>query len=243
LELGFGHAAEIGSGFENSSLGDGPLWLQQHAWGGAKDGGHIPIGAMTFILKVIAEEDSNSDHRNSDQHPILDTNAENAEVLNKHMHGYFTPLAWPSSCRLFVGTGSRRIWGSSPQGCTTARLWGFSNTACAFTGTLVAPRMVVVFPVSPVPRCIEGASLAGVASRFKVGTYDQCSLVQRVDGDGLQLTEISIPRAIEFSFNFRDPPQVALSLLSIIEIEKRDVKTLGIELALISNPVECVDLQ
>jgi len=98
-------------------------------------------------------------------------------------------------------------------------------------------------PVSPVPRCIEGASLAGVASRFKVGTYDQCSLVQRVDGDGLQLTEISIPRAIEFSFNFRDPPQVALSLLSIIEIEKRDVKTLGIELALISNPVECVDLQ
>lgn len=45
------------------------------------------------------------------------------------------------------------------------------------------------------------------------------------------------------NFNFRDPPQVALSLLSIIEIEKRDVKTLGIELALISNPVESVDLQ
>jgi hypothetical protein len=38
-------------------------------------------------------EDRNSNHRNGNEPPILDTDAEDVETLNKNMHGH-RPIRW-----------------------------------------------------------------------------------------------------------------------------------------------------
>jgi hypothetical protein len=39
-------------------------------------------------------EDRDSNHRNGNERPILDPNAEDVETLNKKMHGH-RPIRWP----------------------------------------------------------------------------------------------------------------------------------------------------
>jgi hypothetical protein len=51
------------------------------------------VGFIACLSSPQLDEEGNSNHRNSNEHPILDSNAKDVDPLNKHVHYLHPPLA------------------------------------------------------------------------------------------------------------------------------------------------------